>query len=942
MRLLITHILLLLLLAHAVRAQRPFQNDVWLTEPGVPVGVNAIAPDAQGGFCIAANGGMLYFDGRRANIFDTLQEAATAAAFGGDILYYGLADGKVYRRSVGRRHLLFTAGAPVLCLRHTAYGMFIGTEGDGLYLLTPNNALLHFTTEQGLPDNYIYTVDAHDGQFLIGSDLGFHRGSLQNGKLAFKPLYRFQDITRVVAPAPDKAAVWIGFQERGVALVYDAYGPDARVVAVTDAEDWNFGQVNAICPLSATAAAVATSDGYLLRVSLRGYGLYADTLLHIERPISCLRQDHTGNLWAGTERGLTQVSTGHLYGINLKSAFSEKKLNTLAVNNRDELYYNQDNELWRCNPYNASAEKLYTFSFPVNCIYPDERGNVWVGTSGNGLWVYNGKAMRKATELPALQDGFFLSLSGKGNRMWLSTLGGVEEVAVTPEGTLQAPVHYGRQNGLGSDIVYKVFPDREGRLWFATDGAGIYMRHGHKISRVSDTALFKSGVVYGLAQDSFGRIWAATLKDGILMLQNGKWYRYGKGYGLEGETVTALTADNAGHVYAASVKGIDKWYPSTQTFRHVNARSTNGPDSFSTALNALVTLSNGDVMAPYDKGFLLLKNEHTAKRMQARVRFTGAELFFVRMDELPRVLPHNQNHVTFRYRGINFIHAERLHYRYRLQGLGNDWITTSDESVTYPNLPPGDYVFTIQASLDDRFARPSQLSYAFTIKTPYWSTLWFWALILSISGAVVIWLTRRRIHALQKMAQMRQEKMAFEYEHLKSQVNPHFLFNSLNTLAALIEEAPDAAVNYTHRLSELYRDTLAEQNEKLITIADEFKMLQRYTYIQKTRFGDALQLRDELTPAFKQSRRIMPFALQLLVENAIKHNVVSREAPLVIFIEQDGNNIVVRNRINAKKHKEKGVGIGLKNIRLRYKLLTDKNIETLTRNDEFIVKLPLI
>lgn len=931
-----------MLLAQAAVAQRPFYKDVWLTEPDIPVQVNAIAPDAQGGFCIAANGGMLYFDGRRANIFDTLQNDAVAATYRQGTLYYALADGKVYRRSVSRQKLLFTTEAPVLCLSLTPYGLFAGTEGDGIYLLTPNNLLLHFTAERGLPDNYVYALTTQDKRLLIGTDLGFFRCGLQNGKPVFAPVHRFGDITRVVAPTPDKAAVWVGFQERGVALVQDAYADNARVTAATDAPAWPYGQVNAIYPVSGKDAYVATGEGYLLRVSPRGEALHIDTQLRLSRPILCLQRDHTGNLWAGTEKGVTQVTTGHLYGITPDGNVDTKKMAALAANRNDELFYNQDNELWRCIPRSGHIAKLHSFPFLISCLYPDADGNVWVGTSGNGLWVYNANGVRKVTEIPALQDGFFLSVTGKENRMWLSTLGGVQEVAVSAEGRLTPVAQYGKQNGLGSDIVYKVFPDREGRLWFATDGAGVYLKQGNTISRVSDTAQFKSGVVYALAQDSFGRIWAATLKDGLLMLSNGKWRRYGKGYGLEGETVTSLTADNAGHIYAASVKGIDEWYTSTQTYRHVNARSTNGPDSFSTALNALVTLSNGDVVAPYDKGFLLLKNEHATGRMQARLRFTAAELFFVRMDELPHLLPHNQNHITFRFRGINFIHAERLHYRYRLRGLGNDWINTTDESVTYPNLPPGDYVFTVQASLDDRFARPSQLDYPFAIKAPFWGTLWFWALVLGASGALVTWLMRRRIHALQKMAQIRQEKMTFEYEHLKSQVNPHFLFNSLNTLAALIEEAPDAAVNYTHRLSELYRDTLAEQNEKLITIADEFKMLQRYTYIQQTRFGDALQLRDELTPAFKQSRRIMPFALQLLVENAIKHNVVSRDAPLVIYITQDGNNIVVRNRINAKKHKEKGVGIGLKNIRLRYKLLTDKDIETLTRNGEFIVKLPLI
>jgi LytS/YehU family sensor histidine kinase len=192
------------------------------------------------------------------------------------------------------------------------------------------------------------------------------------------------------------------------------------------------------------------------------------------------------------------------------------------------------------------------------------------------------------------------------------------------------------------------------------------------------------------------------------------------------------------------------------------------------------------------------------------------------------------------------------------------------------------------------------------------------------------------------MSKLQKERMVFEYEHLKSQVNPHFLFNSLNTLVNLIEEDRDAAVDYTVHLSDLYRNMLSYKDQDLILLSEEYEIIINYMYIQQSRFGDALRLKANISEELLTSKRIVPLALQILVENAIKHNIVSMSQPLTISIVANEKEIVVSNPIQLKQSKEKGAGLGLMNIQKRYRLLSNRSVKFGTDNNCYTVTLPLL
>ena len=201
---------------------------------------------------------------------------------------------------------------------------------------------------------------------------------------------------------------------------------------------------------------------------------------------------------------------------------------------------------------------------------------------------------------------------------------------------------------------------------------------------------------------------------------------------------------------------------------------------------------------------------------------------------------------------------------------------------------------------------------------------------------------RLRVRNLRRSAMLQRERMMAEYEQLKNQVNPHFLFNSLNTLASLIEEDGEAAVQYTIQLSDLYRSMLSYKDRDLIYLSEEWTLLQKYVYIQQSRFRQGFQLHVDLPEAISKTRQIVPLALQMLVENAIKHNIVSSARPLDIYISATADTITVRNNLNPKMSKEKGAGLGLQNISRRYALMSNRSMEYGIQDNQFIVTLPLL
>ena len=187
---------------------------------------------------------------------------------------------------------------------------------------------------------------------------------------------------------------------------------------------------------------------------------------------------------------------------------------------------------------------------------------------------------------------------------------------------------------------------------------------------------------------------------------------------------------------------------------------------------------------------------------------------------------------------------------------------------------------------------------------------------------------------------LQKEKVKAQYESLKNQVNPHFLFNSLNALTNLVYQDQDKAAKFIKQLSEVYRYVLDSRDKELVPLHEELRFLESYIFLQQIRFGDKLKMIVELPNVHVQ---VAPLALQLLIENAIKHNVIAENYPLTIKIYQTDQYIVVVNNIQKKNTLvEESSGMGLENIRRRYEFLCDQKVNVDDDGEFFKVEIPVI
>jgi two-component system, LytTR family, sensor kinase len=193
--------------------------------------------------------------------------------------------------------------------------------------------------------------------------------------------------------------------------------------------------------------------------------------------------------------------------------------------------------------------------------------------------------------------------------------------------------------------------------------------------------------------------------------------------------------------------------------------------------------------------------------------------------------------------------------------------------------------------------------------------------------------------ALKREEKLAQEKLLFQYETLKSQVNPHFLFNSLNTLSSLVHSNPSLSEEFIRKLSNIYRYILENQEKDLVPLIDEVQFVQEYFALQKIRDEEKIELKVELTET--KNVLIPPVSLQLLTENALKHNAATRKNPLVITIHNEGlDKLVVRNNFQSKAQLSSSSKTGLKNLNARCRLILKRAIEIFQTETEFVVKIP--
>lgn len=920
-----------------------------------------IFKDHNGFLWIATNNGLYSFNGIRSQYIampgDSLLEVSAIGEGTDNTLWVGFQNGVI---ATVRNNLASwfrpEEGLPRVAITsfHTDQDnrTWFATAGEGVYYLEGRH-LYNINVQDGLTDNYVYTLMGDtSGWVMAGTDRGISFIRETNNRKEIKTFSAKDglpdNIVRSITPSDIAGYWWVGMQDKGICLL------DARNRQLINnhiSTLWTNGQVNDVLDL-----------GKELWIATENRGLWVyDKTYHRLQPqlfknllpatnITDLQPDNEGNIWLANNNSIVRTTGNKVLFYPSLGSHSLNNINALIADSKG-IWVANGTQLISYGTHDTiqNTRLVYDLTLQqtaITSLYLDVQGYLWVGTMGRGLkrlQTATGK-QRSIDENPLLHNGHILSITGNKNSVWVASLNGITELKLTAANqALSVPFsynNYGKQDGIGSDYVYHLFMDTKDRLWLATDGAGVAVRENDRFSNLLNESKLKTRVVYSVTEDKNGTIWFNTLNEGVYRFDGKVFSSVATADGLSDINITSILADKRHGLTVVNKMGIDILDISEKKVFHLGKES--GIGSTQAALNAICMDGRGFI-------WLALKNDlvryqpFSGTLPAPKVLIDRVEIFNSVIDtSVQHLYNYKQNNFRFVLSGIYYTDPEKLRYQYQLIGYNNKWETTSDNSIIFPQLSDGSYVLNVRVSVNGNFENTPGARFAFIIQKPFWRQWWFIGSLLFCILFVFYSLLQQRVKKIKKQEQVKQERFRFEYDALKSQVNPHFLFNSFNALLGVIEENPAEAGEFVKQLSAFYRKMTAHRDKDVISLKEELEMLQTYLFIQKKRYGAALQATIDVAVDVQEKTALPPLSLQLLAENAVKHNAISAESPLHLLVNVQQGFLVVSNNTNPKLSKETGEGVGLQNIANRFRILTNQAIYYENTGNSFTVKLPLL
>ena len=574
-------------------------------------------------------------------------------------------------------------------------------------------------------------------------------------------------------------------------------------------------------------------------------------------------KDHENKTWIGiANKGLTILDSSVFYTMNASNGFADVKVKAIAEDNfgtkyfgtdGDGLYILQDNHFEQIEKLN----KQY-----IRSIVKDKEGNIWVATSGNGIYKITPSHYSKGNNLiisnfnvsnGIWQNRITTLICDAENRIWYGT----ENSGV---GCIGSEINIRTKDGLPSDNIRCLLEDKKNTLWIGTAGDGIaYMSLLDSNYRIHpmDNEKLTSTNIYLMACDSKNNLLLGSESgiDNVLLDKDRQITyvkHYSKGDGFLGiETCQNAVCDNGdGTFWFGTINGLTKYNP-----------------------------------------FNLVKNAN-----ETITTITDVRLFYISLsntkynqvvgdwNQVKNIdLPYSKNHLSFDFIGINFSNPDAVKYKWQLENFDPVWSPESKQrTVTYSNIPPGDYVFKVISCNEDGVWNKTATTIQIHIRKPFWMEWWF-----MISGCIIlfglIWfIFKQREKSIKQKASEQQQKIILEkdlieLEHkaLRLQMNPHFIFNALNSIQSQIgTDDGQNARYYLAKFSKLMRQILDNSRNSLITLQDEISMLENYLLVEKfcnnNSFDYAIHVQEDLEVDYI---KIPPMILQPFVENAIKHGM---------------------------------------------------------------------
>jgi ligand-binding sensor domain-containing protein/sensor histidine kinase YesM len=709
--------------------------------------------------------------------------------------------------------------------------------------------------------------------------------------------------------------------------------------------------------------------------------------------INCIYEDKSGNIWIGTAWGglnkidkqskkfrhFIHISDSENKSLNNNIVWSitgDKKGNIWIATNKGINIYNKKTKTFSYITHQHGINNSLASNSVRMIVIDHKRENtVWIATLDAGLDCYNtlSKTFRHYQYDPIISNGLttnrLMSLyEDRFGDIWVGTeFGGL--CVLNPE---KDKFTIFRQNAdqpysISNNTVYPVYEDKNGIVWVGTyHGLNRYDRKNQRFYKffhdASNKKSIASDMIFSVYQDRTGYYWLGTMGGGLNRLNpvTGECRHFSEANGLPNNVVYASIEDRNGDFWLSTNFGLSKFNPINETF--VNFDVKDGVQSHEFNFGASYIDEDGELYFGGMNGMnVFYPHEIVMNKNIPQLTITSFKLFDMEIpislkDGDTLKLDYNRNFFSFEFASLDYVNSNKNKYAYFLENFDKTWNYTnaSRRFADYTAVAPGKYIFRLKGSNNDGLWNEQGIKIYIHISTPWYKTIWFYLLLfvmlVSLFVGLLLWRIKRirKKHEVERrMLEIQKQLFELEQKSLRLQMNPHFLFNSLNSIQSfVIEKDTDKAIYYLSRFSQLMRLILVNSQQTFVVLQQELKVIKLYLDLERLRFDNVFNykivLDEEIDDEFTA---IPPMIIQPYIENAIIHGLIHKKEQGELLIELKLMDdyilcIIQDNGIGRKaalairdesgiKHKSSGM------------LITQERLEILNRKnkDQLTVKI---
>lgn len=598
--------------------------------------------------------------------------------------------------------------------------------------------------------------------------------------------------------------------------------------------------------------------------------------------VKCLFEDHFGNLWIGGYEGFAKWVNPNIQNYSLETGLTDERIHSIYPQG-DKIWFgtNSGIELLDQNGCRQFEEVSAGVVFK---IFEDHFGILWFATE-SGLISFDGSVFKSFGEEQGLDEGFVFDISETVNN----------QLVVATSNSVYIQNDFGFESIFDEDTwgsnLLRI--DHYNRIWFSPLLGNLAYWEDGKVTSVNALGDFDLNDIRISSFDIHMKdhLWIGTLETGLMHWDGKALSVFTESNGLMSNKIDGVVSISDTRTWVLFDNGmqsldfeggewsVGKFYDEAHGFL--------GNESYTNSI--FWDSENKNIWVGTRSGAVSVSEVGEAKSaVEFYPEIRDIDLFFEpnkwsgidqdKWELLPSSLKlkHDQNYLTFHFGAISSGNPKDLYYRYKLKGQDKNWIAANDRyEAIFTNIAHGDFTFQLQVSDKANFENIEQRDFPLKIAAPFYKTLWFWTVVIICIGSLIGWAIRSRLNQLSEKQQLRSALAESERKALRLQMNPHFIFNALDSISGFIfKNEPKLAVKYLNSFAKLMRLTLELSRKKLVPLYSELNLVKNYLVLEQVRFNDSFNFEVNIDEEIDEYVvMIPPMVIQPNLENAILHGL---------------------------------------------------------------------